>query len=188
MEYNLIFKGEVEQGFDISVTKRKLASAFKASDEKVEALFSGRPTIIKKGLTFESGVKLQQQLLNIGAKTELELSDIKQSPPVSRKPSVRIPPVAPARPASKVALALQPVQQVATPIEPEPQTEVEEKTSKFSFQQIALSMRRTFAVVLLLLGIACLVVYSPFEDQVIRIGFLLGGLLVFLSYRKLKQW
>lgn len=188
MEYNLIFRGEVEQGFDVSVTKRKLANAFKVSDEKVEALFSGRPTIIKKGLTFESGVKLQQQLLNIGAKTELELSDIKQSPPVSSKPSARIPPVAPARPVSKVALALQPVQQVTTPIEPEPETEAEEKVSRFSFQQIALSMKRTFAVALLLLGITCLVVYSPFADQVIRIGFLLGGVLVFLSYRKLKQW
>ncbi len=188
MEYNLIFKGEVEEGYDISVTKKKLANAFKVSDEKIDVLFSGRPTVIKKGLSFESGIKLQQQLLNIGAKTDLELSEIKQFPSASVKPSTRIPPVARANPVKKVELALQPVQEVVSPAEEESAAETETGSeSRFNLSQIALFLKRTLIIIFLLLGIACLIVYSPFSDQVIRIGFLLGGLLVFLSYRKLRQ-
>lgn len=189
MEYNLIFKGEVEEGFDISITKKKLANAFKVSDEKVEVLFSGRPTVIKKGLSFESGIKLQQQLLNIGAKTDLELSEIKQPPSISAKPSSRIPPVAPrANPVKKVELALQPVQEVAPTVEESPVTEIEaSKESRFNFSQLVIFFKRTLVIIFLLIGIACLVIYSPLSDQVIRTGFLLGGLLVFLSYRMLRK-
>lgn len=188
MEYNLIFKGEVEEGFDISITKKKLANAFKVSDEKIEVLFSGRPTVIKKGLSFEAGIKLQQQLLNIGAKTDLELSEIKQSPPVSAKPSSRIPPVARANPVKKAELALQLVQEVASPVEEEPAAEIEtSKESWLNLSQLVIFLKRALVIIFLLIGIACLVVYSPLSDQVIRTGFLLGGVLVFLSYRMLRQ-
>lgn len=188
MEYNLIFRGEVEEGYDIPTTKKKLANAFKVSDEKIDVLFSGQPTVIKKRLSFESGVKLQQQLLTIGAKTDLELSEIKQSPSISAKSRTNILPVVSANPVKKIELALQPVQDAAPQVEEESTGEIETgKESRFNFAQMSLFLKRTLVIIFLLLGIACLIVYSPFSDQVIRIGFLLGGLLVFLSYRKLRQ-
>lgn len=186
MEYNLVFKGEVEEGHDISITKEKLASAFKISNEKVDTLFSGRSTVIKKGLTFESGVKLQKQLLSIGAKTDLELSDVKKVP-ISPKAPKRIPPVNQLIPAKKIDLVLQPLQSPAAEMDDESNNNDESEKSKFTFPQISFSLSRFVAVIFLLIGVACLIIYSPFTDQIVRKGFVLGGLLVFLGYRKLRQ-
>ena len=188
MEYNLVFKGEVEEGHDISATKKKLASAFKLTDEKVDTLFSGRPTVIKKGLSFESGKKLQQQLLNIGAKADLELSTVKKSPTAPVKSQSRIPPVSQSRPTQKVELVLQPIQEAVSEDSDNPDADAEAmESSRFSFPDIKFSLGRALAVIFFLLGMACLIVYSPFTDYVVRKGFLLGGFLVFIGYRILRK-
>ena len=188
-EFNLVFKGEIANGHDIFITKQKFSKVFKASDEQIASLFSGRPAVIKKGLTHENGLKLQQQMLAMGAITLLENINMPESIPTSAAKRTRIPPVTPLVQPSKVALVLQPLH------EPSPSTENDTESlpddeltkSTFSLPHINFSLRAFTAIFLFLLGTACLIIFSPYPDHVVRKGFAIGGLFIFMAYRKIKH-
>ncbi len=47
-QFKIIFKGEIAPGANIENVKQKLAKAFRADREKIDALFTGKPKVIKK--------------------------------------------------------------------------------------------------------------------------------------------
>lgn len=190
-EFNLVFNGEIAKNHDIFITKQKLSKAFKVSDEKIATLFSGQPSIIKKGLSSVDGLKLQQQMLLIGAVTYLQPShtpDVNVTP--TKRTSARIPPVNNIHQPSKVALALQPIKEPPTTaddtLDAESDNEESDK-SKFTIPQIKRSLNFLIAITFLLMGISCLILFSPYADHVVRKGFVVGGLFVFIGYRKLTR-
>jgi len=48
--FNLVFSGDLARGADLAQAKKNLGRLFKISDEKVEALFSGKAITLKKNL------------------------------------------------------------------------------------------------------------------------------------------
>ncbi len=70
-KYNLIFRGDIVPGHALADVKDKLGSLFKVPPEKVEALFSGRPMVIKKNTDAATAEKLRLALENIGAIAEV---------------------------------------------------------------------------------------------------------------------
>lgn len=70
-QFNLVFKGELVRGADPVQTKQNMAKLFKISAEKVEALFSGKPMVLKKGLDFETGNKYRVAIKKAGCRVDL---------------------------------------------------------------------------------------------------------------------
>ena len=65
--YDIYFRGGITPNQNIAAVKSNLAKLFKASDEKISAMFSGRAMVIKKGLSKEAALKYQAIMEKSGA-------------------------------------------------------------------------------------------------------------------------
>jgi len=65
--YSLIFRGDLVAGFTAGDVKANLARLFKRSPQAVEKLFSGRPLILRKGLSRTQAEQFQATLAKVGA-------------------------------------------------------------------------------------------------------------------------
>ncbi|WNO09477.1 hypothetical protein [Teredinibacter sp. KSP-S5-2] len=70
--FDIEFSGDVCKGVDVSVAKNNLAKLFKASPEKIDALFSGKPVILKRNLTFDAASKYRVAIKKAGALVNLK--------------------------------------------------------------------------------------------------------------------
>jgi len=87
-QYDIIFKGETVDGVDVQVAKQALANLFKLSDDKVEALFTGKPIVLKRDLPFAMANKYRVAIKKAGSLAEVVEStvDTTQSESVSNAP------------------------------------------------------------------------------------------------------
>ncbi len=69
--FDLIFRGEVQSGQDPRTVRKKLGSMLKLDSGRIDAFFSGDPTIIKKGLDKATAAKYQQAIARTGAVCEI---------------------------------------------------------------------------------------------------------------------
>jgi hypothetical protein len=72
--YDIFFRGEVLEGFDLDTVKTQVGQLFKASPEKVEQLFSGKVIPLKKDLDKPTAAKFKQALEKAGAKIYIKLA------------------------------------------------------------------------------------------------------------------
>ncbi len=69
--YKIVFAGKPLPEFDTDTAKSGVQSLFKLSNEKTDQLFSGKPKILKSGLTYEQALAYQERLAQVGAEVEL---------------------------------------------------------------------------------------------------------------------
>ncbi|WKD48846.1 hypothetical protein [Microbulbifer spongiae] len=69
--YSLIFRGDLIEGFAANEVKTRLARLFKSQAQSVEHLFSGRPLILKKGLSRAHAEQFQVTLGKLGAQVTI---------------------------------------------------------------------------------------------------------------------
>jgi len=79
-KYNLVFNGEILEGHQIEDVKQKLAPLLKTDEKGIERLFSGKPTVIKKDVDYETAIKFRKAFKKIGAKLNFDMSQPSVSP------------------------------------------------------------------------------------------------------------
>jgi len=70
--YDLVFRGELVKGVELDVAKRNIGQLFKIDGAKVEKLFSGSATVLKKGLNFEAASRYRVAIKKAGARVDLK--------------------------------------------------------------------------------------------------------------------
>ena len=79
-KYKLVFRGEVAEGQHPAVVKKRLGGLLKLADDRLEALFSGKPVVLKKSADEAMAVKFQAAFKKAGARLRvLEAED--EDPP-----------------------------------------------------------------------------------------------------------
>jgi hypothetical protein len=69
--FDIVFRGDIQFGQNLNDVKLKLQQLFKIDAVKVDALFSGKPVVLKRGLDKASAEKYQDVLTKAGAMVEL---------------------------------------------------------------------------------------------------------------------
>lgn len=83
--FNVIFKGEILPGVDPASARNTVAQLLKVEDAKVEQLFGGQPTVLRRDVDRETAEKIQNTLKNAGVSCLLESVDTagpSEAPPV----------------------------------------------------------------------------------------------------------
>ena len=70
-EFDIIFRGDIVFGHQLADVKQRLQQLFKADAAKVDALFSGRPVPLKRGLDQASAEKYKEALTRAGAQVDI---------------------------------------------------------------------------------------------------------------------
>ncbi len=69
--YDLVFSGDLVSGFELAQVKRNLQALFRIDESKVEQLFSGKSTVLKRGLDLDAATKYRTAMKKAGACLEL---------------------------------------------------------------------------------------------------------------------
>lgn len=120
-KYDLVFSGELARRADPAQSKKNLANLFKISAEKVEALFSGKPITLKKGLDFDTATKYRVAIKKAGCLVDLVEQ---KAAPVAKGKAVFGAAEAPAKKPAPEAKASQ-VKPSAAPAQAKPPTRVQ---------------------------------------------------------------
>ena len=113
-EFDIIFRGDIVFGHQLTEVKLKLQQLFKVDAAKVDALFTGRPVPLKRKLDEATANKYREVLLKAGAQVEICPSD---SSPATAAPATKPAPVHPAAAPVNNPAATAPITPV-TPIAP----------------------------------------------------------------------
>lgn len=73
--FNLIFKGEIKNGYDLDQVKKTVAELFDLNEGMLEEFFSGHPVSIKEKMDPLTANCFKQALDSAGVLTHLEASD-----------------------------------------------------------------------------------------------------------------
>ena len=96
-EFDIIFRGDIVLGHQLQDVKQRLQQLFKVDATKVDALFTGRPVPLKRGLDEATANKYRDVLLKAGAQVEVCPAGSVKTAPREAPSSAPVP--APARPA-----------------------------------------------------------------------------------------
>jgi hypothetical protein len=70
VSYAIVFNGQIIDGFQIISVKAHLAKMLKASPEKISALFSGKPVVIKRTTNKQTAIKYSTALKKVGVRCQ----------------------------------------------------------------------------------------------------------------------
>ena len=70
--YELVFRGELIEGFDPQQVKERFAQLFKLNEARVEQIFSHPSVILRKGLSSQQAEHYQQQLEKVGLRSHVK--------------------------------------------------------------------------------------------------------------------
>jgi|SRR5690606_448834 len=70
--FNLVFNGELVAGASPDAVKQNLAKLFKLEPARVEAMFSGKPVVLKKDADQATAMKFRAVLRQAGAQVRME--------------------------------------------------------------------------------------------------------------------
>jgi len=85
-DYRLVFSAEVISGQHPAVVKKRLQAVLKLDDERMEALFSGKPVVVKKATDEATAVRYQTAFEKAGARLRvlpLDADAAAEKPPES---------------------------------------------------------------------------------------------------------
>ena len=77
--YKIVFSGEII-GQDVDIVQKKVAALFKVPSDKITPWFSGKPVIIKKGVDYNTAIKIKSVLEQVGAICTIEPLQSSQVP------------------------------------------------------------------------------------------------------------
>ncbi|WP_070989026.1 hypothetical protein [Halofilum ochraceum] len=97
-EFQVVFRGEITGDQPVEVVKQQLGNLFRMPPERVEALFSGKPVVVKKNIDESTARKLEQAFLRAGAACEVRGSSSASAPAT---PDASAATTAPAEPAAE---------------------------------------------------------------------------------------
>ncbi|OZG74615.1 hypothetical protein BTA51_06375 [Hahella sp. CCB-MM4] len=108
-QYELVFSGQLIDGFDLAQVKQNVANLFKASPAQVEQMFSGRSVVLRNRLDEATANKYLAILKKNGARCELRMmgqpapaeASAAAKPAPSPQPPSQAVPSAEARPPAK---------------------------------------------------------------------------------------
>ncbi|MEC5387919.1 hypothetical protein VVD49_19455 [Uliginosibacterium sp. H3] len=86
-QFQIVFKGQLLEGFELAAVKASAARRLKATPEQVDRLFSGKRAILKKSLADDAAQRYAAELQRIGMQVAIE-------PEVAKPPAPSIEPVA----------------------------------------------------------------------------------------------
>ena len=116
--YDIFFRGEGLDGFELDSVKNSVGQLFKASPAKVEQLFSGKVIALKKDLDKPTAAKFKQVLEKAGAKIYVKLAaeataaaPEKATKPTPAPASAQPAPTATEKPATPSAAAPRPAEE-----------------------------------------------------------------------------
>lgn len=70
--YNVVFTGELLDGFDLDSVQRAFANIFKLNQEKVNNYFNGQPKVLKKDVSHEVAAKYKSRIESVGGKIKIQ--------------------------------------------------------------------------------------------------------------------
>lgn len=79
--YQLVFSGDIIPGEDLDRVKKNFAKILKIDPGQVERLFSGRSTVVKKGVDIETAQKFKSAFKKAGAILHIEPYHVEDSAP-----------------------------------------------------------------------------------------------------------
>lgn len=97
-QLRLVYAGEVLDGFARDEVKRRFGEMFKLEGDRLSAVFSGKPMVLKRGLPKDDAEKYVERLVRLGMRVRVEPQDA-PAPAPSPAPS-------PATPRAPIAAAL----------------------------------------------------------------------------------
>ena len=74
VSYAIVFNGQIIDGFQIISVKAHLAKMLKASPEKISALFSGKPVVIKRTTNKQTAIKYSTALKKVGVDVKIKIT------------------------------------------------------------------------------------------------------------------
>lgn len=89
-EFDIIFRGDIVLGHQLKDVKQRLQQLFKVDATRVDALFTGRPVPLKRGLDEATADKYRAVLLKAGAQVEVcpsTGSTPRTTPPAAARPA-----------------------------------------------------------------------------------------------------
>lgn len=91
-QLEIVFRGDIAFGENLADVKERLRDLFKADDEQLQRLFSGRPIVIRRGLDNAAAERYQQALNKAGAVVEVRpASAAGDKQPLAEQPPVAEP-------------------------------------------------------------------------------------------------
>jgi hypothetical protein len=90
-QFRVIFKGEVLPGFDPVEVRSKAASKLKADTEQLARIFSGRASVLKKGVSEELGRRYVTELARIGMLVKLQEIPAETAQPPAQSVPLAVP-------------------------------------------------------------------------------------------------
>lgn len=193
--YNVVFRGQVIEGFTSQQVQRRLQQSMKLNDAQLRKLFSGNPVPLKKGVNLEQAQDLQLKLAKIGAQSRVVPSDSKAKP---SQASVEPPAPKAAAPAFSMALVEkeepEPSLRASSVAQEEPQykaaTQVQEKELHSFQKRVSFSaMKRSLSgISYSLIGASFLFVFPPFDESLLRRGTAIGLVVFVLGVYRLMTW
>lgn len=88
-EFDIIFRGDIVLGHQLQDVKQRLQQLFKVDATKVDALFTGRPVPLKRGLDEATAQKYRAVLYKAGAQVEVSPATgtaSRAAPPATARP------------------------------------------------------------------------------------------------------
>lgn len=70
--FKVIFRGELADGHSPDHVRARLAERFRMPEDRIDALFSGRPVVVKRGVDEAAARRLAQAFLEAGAVCEVD--------------------------------------------------------------------------------------------------------------------
>lgn len=118
--YAIVFNGEIVEGFQVISVKAHLAKMLKASPEKMQVLFSGKPIVLKRTTDKAEAAKYGGALKKVGANVKVKV--IKGDAAAQQKPAANKPPAAAQQPAAEKTSAAKPAPQTEVAVAAPPDT------------------------------------------------------------------
>ncbi len=104
--YNIVFTGDLVPGSDISAVKQNLGKLFKLDAARVDAMFNGKPVILKKEADQATAMKFRAVLKQAGAQCRMEpIGEVEE---VQAAPAPELPDTTPSAPSAPSAPAAAP--------------------------------------------------------------------------------
>ena len=106
--FDIIFRGDILPGHQLASVKERLKQLFKADDTRIDALFSGGVTPLKRNLDKDSADKYQAVLSKAGAEIQIAPAGKVQARQAPQRAAVAVTPAVAAPQKAVVAAAVSP--------------------------------------------------------------------------------
>jgi hypothetical protein len=174
--FDVVFCGEVDDQLSKAAVQENLKKAVGASDDYIQKMFSGRTVYMKKDIQQDDANSLRIKLAKLGALVSVEPSSKRRQAAQPTVTKLDLHSIAP-------DLKLVDMETQTEPSAVQPQVFVVERQAAETIPELPEKSLFSFIIACisgffwLIVGLSCIVTFSPFSDGSIRRGTVLGLLL-----------